>query len=138
MPDDDWDVYRSAAERVWARHKPPTWFLMLLPSRWGGRATARSVAKRLVVVVTELEGLDPPPAARDAVNEHYLTPLREVSSRLKVVAANMPSQTHFIDAVQRMQEDAPLFPEDRDHNYVVDHGLPQWWLPKTTAWERRA
>jgi hypothetical protein len=111
---------------------------MLTPWPWAGRTTARSIAAHLAAVVADLERLDPPPRDADDVEAHYLAPLRAASAALADVAATMPLRVRFVDAVQLMEEQAPVFRDDVDHCYVVDHGLPQWWLPQTKAWERRA
>ena len=110
---------------------------MLTPWPWAGRVTARSTAAHLAAVIADLEGIDPPHKDADAVEAHYLTPLRKTLAALADVADGMPLGVSLVDAVTAMDREAPVFPNDVDHNYVVDHGLPPWWLPKTDAWERR-
>lgn len=110
---------------------------MLTPWPWTGRNAARSIASHLAAVVADLERLDPPEADAGDLEANYLAPLRLVSAALADAAASMPLRVPFAEAVKSMEEQVPLFPDDVDHNYVVDHGLPQWWLPKPEAWERR-
>lgn len=133
----EWESYRAAAEAVWARHEPRTWALMLTPWPWAGRVAAKSITSHLAAVVADLERLDPPEADAGDLEVHYLAPLRVVSAAVADVAASMPLRVPFADAVRSMEERAPLFPDDVGHDYVVDHGLPQWWLPKTEAWKRQ-
>lgn len=133
----DWADYRSEAERVWARHRPRTWILHLVPWPWSGRTWARAVASRLQAVVDDIAALEPPHQERLNVERHYLEPLRRAAKSAADTAEDIGLRTSMVEAVLKQSESiAPLY-SDADHGFVVEHGLPQWWLPKSDAWGPR-
>lgn len=96
------------------------------------------IVASLTAVIADLERLDPPDGDADAVEAHYLGALRVTCAGLEQAAQCVPRRTPLYPALASMEDATPLFPDDADHNWVIDHGLPPWWPPRTEAWERRA
>lgn len=132
----DRQSYIRRAEEIWARNRPRTWFLVLLPWPWSGRAPSRSVASKLTLVVQQLSELERPRGDAEEIELNYLEPLRRAERRATACARSLPLGTAQSDAMIAMDEALSLY-TDEQHEFVVRYGLPQWWLPRTEAWEPR-
>lgn len=129
--------YLQAVEAAWDRHRPRIWTWYLLPDSIGALPIARRIASGLEAVIDELKELQPPTEDADEIRDRYLTSLQRASSVFTERVAMEPPKSKLAEWLDETDTQMELFADDDDHAFVVQYGLRQWWLPKTSAWDPR-
>jgi hypothetical protein len=92
-------------------------------------------ASKLSAAVAGLRVLSLPLEEGELIERHYLTPIERMAVAAEALAPTAPRR--FSDAIAAMEGALPKF-SDADHRFIVERDLPQWWQPRTAAWEPRA
>jgi hypothetical protein len=129
-------TYVHEVERAWARHRYSPALALLVPWPWAGRWLARRTAARLSAVIEDLNRLQPPAADQALIERYYLAPLRFCSMCVSSFATEVHLGESVDETVRALDGLGPIY-SDEAHRFVVEYGLPQFWGPRTAAWEPR-